>query len=328
MATPEVEPKKHALVLGELLYDRDVATRRSALGGASANAASRLSELGVNVDFISRVGDDPGGRGARAKLDALGMNTDLIQLDTTHLTGVVDVTRLPSGDATYVIRKNVAYDHIEYTPQVAAAAKQASVFYFGVLVKRSDETRSTIASILKDLPRDAIRFLDINLRKKCFSRERILESLHQATHLKLNDEELRALTRLRVCKGTTPIDKSRALCDTFNLEIVYLTFGARGAMIIPRTGEVVASAGYKATPLVDTIGSGDAFSASVIADLIAGGIPLQESVDRGCRIATMVAMQKGGFGKLPEGWRTRKLQQSVPTLSRIIERARSQGLPR
>jgi fructokinase len=327
MTKPRVV-SKNALVLGELLYDRDVATGRSALGGASANAASRLCELGVNVGFISRVGNDRGGRGARAKLAALGMNTDLIQLDTTYPTGVVDVTRLTSGDATYVIRKNVAYDHIEYTPQVEVAAKQASVFYFGVLVQRSDETRSTIARILRELPRDAIRFLDINLRNECFSHETIAESLQQATHLKLNDEELHDLTGLGMCKGATPIDKAKALCETFNLEIVYLTFGARGAMIIPRTGEVVASPGYKANPLVDTIGSGDAFSASVIADLIAGGIPLQESVDRGCRIATMVAMQKGGFGKLPEGWRTRELQQSVPTQSKIIERARSQGLPR
>ena len=78
------------LVWGELLWDRFPDGAR--LGGAPANVAWHLAQLGTRVALVTRVGDDDDGRAAIAAMAARGVDVSLVQVDRERATGEVEVT--------------------------------------------------------------------------------------------------------------------------------------------------------------------------------------------------------------------------------------------
>ncbi|HVU67666.1 MAG TPA: PfkB family carbohydrate kinase, partial [Ktedonobacteraceae bacterium] len=67
------------------------------IGGAESNLAIALSQLGHQVAFISRVGDDPLGQRMRATLAAQGVDITGLLTDTSAPTGVFFRTWQPDG---------------------------------------------------------------------------------------------------------------------------------------------------------------------------------------------------------------------------------------
>src|SRR5271170_6898520 len=81
---------KHTVVgLGELLWDLLPSCRK--LGGAPANFAYITNLLGDTGIPASRVGHDPLGDEANAKLAQLGLSPTFVQRDSVHPTGTVKV---------------------------------------------------------------------------------------------------------------------------------------------------------------------------------------------------------------------------------------------
>ena len=88
---------RRVLSFGELLWD--LLPSGPVLGGAPFNLAFRLSSLGHPAGMASRVGVDSLGEKALARVDALGLETGLIQRDKTHPTGTAPVS-LRAGRGT------------------------------------------------------------------------------------------------------------------------------------------------------------------------------------------------------------------------------------
>src|ERR1700755_2177377 len=83
--------------LGELIWDLLPEGRR--LGGAPTNFAYMARLLGNRSAVASRVGDDALGREARARLEAAGVSTEFIQVESAHPTGKVGVAVRGRGAA-------------------------------------------------------------------------------------------------------------------------------------------------------------------------------------------------------------------------------------
>jgi fructokinase len=79
------------------------------------------------------------------------------------------------NDPDFIINPGVAYDFIEVTNQLIEAASNADCLYFGTLSQRSKISRETLMYLLKQNTK--LKFLDINLRKDCYSIETITYSL-------------------------------------------------------------------------------------------------------------------------------------------------------
>src|SRR6476659_5490908 len=106
------------IVWGELLWDRF--PDGAQLGGAPANVAWHLAQLGTPVALVSRVGDDGDRRRAIEMMAARGVDTTLVQIDRERATGEVTVT-VEDGEPRYRLVPARAWERIAMTDAIAQA---------------------------------------------------------------------------------------------------------------------------------------------------------------------------------------------------------------
>jgi fructokinase len=246
--------------IGELLWDRLLAGDQ--LGGAPANFAYHASLLGNDARILSRVGRDPLGEQATTRLRALGLTTEFIQQDETHATGTVNVQVDASGQPDFVINEDVAWDYLEFTPHWQRMAAAADAVCFGTLAQRSPASRQTIRRFLAATPSAALRIYDVNLRQSFYTREIIADSLRVAGIAKINHTELAQLAIIFQLPGSSPAQIARRLLDEFSLELVCVTRGERGSLLVSQA-EAVEHTGFS-VKVVDAVGAGDAFTAALV----------------------------------------------------------------
>ncbi len=311
--------QKTVLAYGETLWD--LLPTGAVLGGAPFNFAYRVNSLGDRGVIVSRLGRDELGEKAWNQAVALGMDTRHIQWDERDPTGTVQVSLDDSGEPRFHIVPGVAYDHIELTDELLRLGAASDCLCFGTLIQRTATARRTLEELLRAsrrglnqaspvsgvrsscrrdpsarTPRWASRewrchLLDINLRKDCYSRETIVLSLREADVLKLNDEEARQLAEMFEMPTSDVVDLCARMMERWSLSHCVVTFGQRGAFAAARGGDVVYLPGYR-VDVVDSCGSGDAFTAGFIHRLLRGA-SLAECCELGNVLGAIVASQKG-----------------------------------
>ncbi len=280
--------RKTIVAFGETLWD--LLPSGPVLGGAPCNFAYRVNSLGSRGVIVTRLGRDDLGRKAFERLVSLGMETDHVQWDDLSPTGTVPVRVGPDGTPDFTILTGVAYDRIEEIPELLSLAADADGICFGTLIQRAPVSRRTLGRVL-DAARRAVKLLDINLRKDCWSRETVEESMGRADVLKMNDQEARELAALFEIPADPLPGFAVALMGRWRLSDVVVTLGARGALAVSSAGERVYEPGYE-VDVVDTCGSGDAFTAGFFHTMLVGG-SIREACRLGNALGAMVASQPG-----------------------------------
>lgn len=302
MAQPEI------LAFGELLWD--LLPSGAVLGGAPANFAFRMNALGTAAALVSRLGRDALGKSAFEQLTALGMDTRHIQWDDELPTGTVPVRLDERGNPDFTIVQNTAYDRIECTGALLDLARQVRGICFGTLVQRAERSRRTLQTLLANAP-DALKLLDLNLRKECYTAETISESLEHASVLKLNEAEMRHLAELFQLPANSLHDFAQAAMRKWRLSHCLVTLGEWGAFAASAEGEAAYSPGYQ-VELADTCGSGDAFSAGFLHSLLQGR-STASCLEAGNALGAIVATQRGA---------------TQPISSADLETFQNRGIPR
>ena len=280
---------------GELLWD--LLPSGAVLGGAPANFAYRLNSLGEQTFLVSRVGQDELGRRALDLVSASNLSTAFIQQDPVKPTGAVPILLDTDGAPDFTILPDVAYDYIEFSPELRALAPSARCICFGTLVQRAPASRASLLALLQSAP-DALKVCDLNLRKDCFTPETIRSSLEAADILKLNDDEARYLNHLFELGCGSISEIARALQERWGLDYCVVTQGAKGALAASATKELV-EAPSQPVQVVDTCGAGDAFTAGFISRILAGAA-LPEALAFGNRLGGIVAGQPGATTPIPQ----------------------------
>jgi fructokinase len=280
-------PRKIA-AFGELLWD--LLPSRKVLGGAPANFIYRINSFGDHGTLLSKVGNDKAGRVARETLRNMGVSDENIQTDYEFPTGSVKVKIDELGNADYYILTDVAYDHIEINTEMIDAFSQADCVCFGTLVQRYGISKNTLRELIHEAP-DVVKFLDINLRKKCYTATSIEDSLKMADILKTNDNELLITKELLGLENENLKKLALEVIEKYNLKIILCTLGAYGAFCITSKNEFFYDPGYQ-IELVDTVGSGDAFSAGFVHYYM-NGHPINEALRFGNAAGAMVATTTG-----------------------------------
>jgi fructokinase len=282
------------LSCGEMLWDLFPAGPR--FGGAPANFACHAALHGARVALLSAVGDDPRGREATAILRRFGLDPSLVQTIADAPTGTVGVSVDAAGKPTFEIHAGSAWDRIAWTPALETHLAGVDAIYFGTLGQRDPVSRATIRralAVATSLGR--LRVLDVNLRRPFFDAALIRESVAEATVLKLSDDELDAvLAACGVPPGPDPTASLRALLVRHRLDLVALTRGAAGALLVSAT-EVIDQPGIP-TLVRDTVGAGDSFTAALVVGLLRGE-PLNTLARVACETAAAVCAHAGA---LPE----------------------------
>ncbi|MDP4277510.1 MAG: carbohydrate kinase [Bacteroidota bacterium] len=285
--------KKLIVGIGEILWD--VFPEGKVLGGAPANFAYHIAQFGYEGFVVSAIGKDIAGEEILQSLANRKLN-HLIET-VAKPTGSVLITLDQAGVPQYKICEQVAWDFIPFTPQLEDMAKNTMAVCFGSLAQRSHLSRDTINRFLDQVPEEAYKIFDINLRQHFYSRELIHKSLLKCNVLKINDEEAAVVSTLFDWKNLSETSVCRKLLSEFNLRMVILTKGSLGSCVFTPT-----ETSFCETPKVtvaDTVGAGDSFTAAFIAALLHGQ-SIQKAHQFAVDVSAYVCTQNGAMPKLPD----------------------------
>lgn len=307
----EKKPRKLIAVgLGEVLWDvvtdSDGNVISRTLGGAPANFAYHASCAGMEGVAVSALGMDFDGADAMDALEEAGIGA--VMSTAPAPTGVVEARLRADGSVDYVFPTDTAWDHITFNGQMRQLARQATVVCFGSLAQRSHESRKAIMAFLDEARRsDACRMIafDVNIRPGFSNPSIVYESLRRSDLLKLSDEEIETVLKscrlpLRKSASDNPAepadpDNLKLLFNIFpTLKYIVLTLGANGSRVMTRDGVDLFRPADKVERVVDTIGAGDSFGATFIAQLIAGR-PIDEAQRLATQRAARVCGSKGAM---------------------------------
>jgi fructokinase len=281
--------------IGEVLWD--VYPDATRFGGAPANFACHAAALGAEAWMASAVGVDDLGDRALAILKIAGVECGTIARDRDYDTGQVLVTLDPSGRASYRFATDSAWDHLEWSVALESLALRCDAVCFGTLGQRSPTSRATIQRFVRTTPTGALRMFDVNLRQHFFDERIIDASLQIASAVKLNEEELPKLAELCRIDRSTPREVLRELMKRYDLRLAALTCGAKGALLI--AGDEESTCPAVPAKVVDTVGAGDAFTATLVPDLLRE-LPLAEINRHANAVASFVCSQAGAVTNLPD----------------------------
>jgi fructokinase len=272
------------------------------LGGAPANFTVMVGRIGGHAVILSRIGRDHLGRKAVDTIDPLPADTEYLQVDTAHPTGIVTVD-FKAGQPHYVIHEPAAWDFMELTDDWVRLAERADAICFGSLAQRALESRQTIQTLAAQTSSSCVRVFDVNLRHPFYSSEVIQESLELATVMKMNDAEVPLVLGLLGLPANEPSDPAalrigaeRMLAEFPTLRMVAITRGGNGSLLVTRDG----ADEHPGVPIqvADTIGAGDAFTAAMTYYLMRGA-SLPTINEAGNRWGSWVASQVGAMPPLP-----------------------------
>jgi fructokinase len=282
----------NAVCFGEVLWD--IFPTHKKIGGAPLNVALRMNSLGVETTMISRVGADENGEDILSFLSSQEITTDLIQVTKEYKTGAVHVMINEKGNASYDILYPSAWDKIVETEIMDKVISEADVFVFGSLASRDEVSRETLISLLD---KAKYKVFDANLRAPYYTTEVLNNLMQKADFIKLNDEELREISRELGSPYNSFEQNIKFIAEKTNTKQVCVTKGEFGAVLY-YNDKFYYNSGYF-IKVVDTVGAGDSFLASLLIRLLRGKSP-QKALNYACAVGALVAGEDGANPKINE----------------------------
>lgn len=285
--------KKHGLnvvCFGEVLWD--VFPTHKKIGGAPLNVALRMNSLGVSSTIISKIGNDENGQDIVKYIEDHNMSSDAIQVDSDYMSGVVHVMINDKGNASYDIHYPSSWDKIVPTKEMDKKVSEADAFVFGSLICRDEVSRSTLYGLLE---KAKYKILDANLRAPYYTTEVLIELMSKADFIKLNDEELYEISQKLESPYNSFEQNIKFIAEKTNTKQICVTKGAFGAVLY-YNDKFYYNSGYF-IKVVDTVGAGDSFLATLILRLMKGKSP-QKSLNYACAIGALVAGHEGANPKI------------------------------
>lgn len=282
-----------AVCFGEVLWD--VFPTHKKIGGAPLNVALRMNSLGMPTSMISRIGNDEDGDEILSFLKEKNVSSAFIQTGEGYKTGVVNVMVNEKGNASYDIAYPSSWDKVALTDSMIKEVAESDAFIFGSLICRDEISRSALMALLE---KARFKVLDANLRAPYYTDQILLELMSKADFIKLNDEELWEVSRNLKSPYNSFEQNIKFIAEKTETKQICITKGAFGAVLY-YGGKFYYNSGYF-IKVVDTVGAGDSFLATLIIRLLMGKSP-QKSLNYACAIGALVAGREGANPKVTLG---------------------------
>jgi pseudouridine kinase len=238
-------------------------------GGVGRNIAENLHRLGVDVRFISVIGDDPGGQLIKASSAAIGLDIGhSLFLNSGQVTSVYIAMmdcggELKLGLADMEILEQMKPEHLESKADIIMKSDIVVLdtnlpeHIIDFIVERFGKNGNGLTSPAGASP---LFFLDaVSARKSVKGASRI----GSFDTLKLGRDEAAAISGLAI-PGVQP-EKLKETADWFidkGVRRVFITLGKEG--VYTACGDMSFFTPVKYVPPVNTSGGGDAFMAGIV----------------------------------------------------------------
>lgn len=228
-------------------------------GGAPANVAVAASRLGASAAFIGKVGNDAYGGFLRETLEKNNVDTDGVIVDNSANTTLAVVSVNERGERDFAFyRKNSADVLLSKNEITDQQLGDTHILHFGSVSLTDEPSRTaTLSAVRRAREFGATITYDPNYRASLWNSEaqaveQMKKPLSLVDILKVSDEEIPL-----IC-GTDNIEEAaRQLCEQYDIKLVLVTLGAKGAYYRFKDCDGVVP-GVKVT-VADTNGAGDTF---------------------------------------------------------------------
>ena len=273
----------------------DVENWNKIMGGAELNVAIGVKRLGHDVEYISRVGQDPFGEYIIKTINQHQVGTTYISTDPDYFTGHQLKALVTKGDpATFNFRKNSAASHL--SPEVIDQVKLDDVkcaHMSGIFPAISDTAEASFRKLYKRLNDAGIKTtFDPNLRPTLWkSHDYMVKTINELAGYA--DIVLPGVEEGKILMGS---DDPEAIADFYlkgeRTTTVIVKVGPAGAYVKTKDGQSFTVKGFKVDKVVDTVGAGDGFALGVITALLEGK-SLKAAVLRGNAVGALQVQTPG-----------------------------------
>ncbi|HHQ6579464.1 TPA: sugar kinase [Serratia fonticola] len=271
------------------------------IAGAELNVAIGLARLGLNVGWVSRIGNDSFGRFTLQQLAKEGVNAQRVTVDDHYPTGFQLKSKNTDGTDPSVeyFRKGSAASHLstaDFDRDYFAGARHLHLSgVAAALSAESLELCQFAAAEMRALGK-TISF-DPNLRPVLWSsRELMIEQLNKLACAA--DWVLPGLKEGQILTGQSTAEGIADFYLERGVQAVIIKTGPEGAWFKTAAGDQAAVPAVKVTNVVDTVGAGDGFAVGTLSALLEGKTLLQ-AVQRGNKIGSLAIQAIGDSEGLP-----------------------------
>lgn len=276
-------------------------------GGAPANVAVALKNLGIEASFIGQVGDDYYGRFLKSVLDDKGVDTQGLILNPMYPTSLAIVSLGQGGERSFSFyRKNGADVSVAFNPLFQNKIDEADAFHCGSVSLSDEPARSATLDMLKYAHHQGkLVSFDVNLRALLWNdlyeaKTMIEKSLPFVDILKVSEEELVFLK-----DDKQEEDALSALIKDHPIPMVLVTYGDKGSAVYYQN-KLIKVPAFKVDS-IDTTGAGDAFFGAFLAALYGSKKTLESFTSeelkgylkRANACGAIATLKKGAIGSLP-----------------------------
>ncbi len=276
-------------------------------GGAPANVAVALKNLGIEASFIGQVGDDYYGRFLKSVLEDKGVDTQGLILNPMYPTSLAIVSLGQGGERSFSFyRKNGADVSVAFNPLFQNKIDEADAFHCGSVSLSDEPARSATLDMLKYAHHQGkLVSFDVNLRALLWNdlyeaKTMIEKSLPFVDILKVSEEELVFLK-----DDKQEEDALAALIKDHPISLILVTYGDKGSAVYYQN-KLIKVPAFKVDS-IDTTGAGDAFFGAFLAELYGSKKTLESFTSeelkgylkRANACGAIATLKKGAIGSLP-----------------------------
>ncbi|WP_187379136.1 aminoimidazole riboside kinase [Vibrio cholerae] len=225
-------------------------------GGAPANVAVAIARLSGRSAFFGRVGNDPFGRFMQQTLTDEQVDCQHLYFDPVHRTSTVVVDLDEHGERSFTFMVKPSADQFLQLSDIPSFQNGEWLHVCSIALANQPSRSSTFAAIAQMKEVGGYVSFDPNLREEVWSEPQelqatVMRAVGLADVVKFSEEELQFLT------GTQSIEEGLQAIADFQIPLVVVTLGAKGALVVtPNSRQIVSG---KAVKPIDTTGAGDAF---------------------------------------------------------------------
>lgn len=269
------------------------------LAGAEINVGIGLVRLGHEVTYLTRLGEDPLGRGISQKLIEENIDTSMISYDPIYKTGMMMKNIVKKGDPEIAYyRKGSAFSQVDPSIIDTLNLDQYDLLHVtGIPCALSENCREATMRLVKKAKSSGLKIsFDPNLRPLLWTSEKVMiETIHEIAAYA--DMILPGISEGETLMGSDDPNKIADYYHNMGIKQVIIKLGSDGAFI-KSDQECFIQPGYKVENVVDTVGAGDGFAVGMISAVLEG-LSLKDASDRANAIGAMQVSVMGDNEGLP-----------------------------
>ncbi len=281
-------------------YSESTIDAQISYGGDTLNVATYLARQGIDVDYVTMLGDDPLSDWMVNQWQSNGVRCDLVRREKRGLPGMYWINIDDSGERSFYYwrlespARRLINDDARRSEVFAQLRQFESLYFSGITLSLYHEAaRTYLFEFLRSYRQDGGRVIfDNNYRRRGWP---------DVAEAKTAFEAMYRITDIALPSA----DDDRQLFDDESNDAVIerLRAWGIGEIVLKRGGEgslVADDTTVKHVPpmlvddVVDTTAAGDSFNAGYIAARINGASP-EDSAKNGSKLAALVVQHRGAI---------------------------------